>query len=359
MDPPLPLVTLRANNQMAEIRIQDLCFTQEETQQLIYNMLDGFVDQHEINEINAQAEGWVTGLRLSALAMHHRIGPNAVAGKLSAQNRYVTEYLFNEILVKQADTLSNCMLKTSILYRFCADLCEAICFPEEELSGNRSSQANFRGADFVEWLQASNFFVIPLDDQNEWFRYHHLFQEFLHRELIRRFTPDEIVELHTIAGQWCAQGNWTEEALHHFLAAEDTTAAIELIAQHRYKLMNEACWPILDNWLKLFDDDLIETSSELWMLKTWLLYQQGRWNELPSMIQQLDTLWKPHPGSEKTDRLAGEIQAVRSVFLFHTSDIEGSVFQARMALKQIPVEIVGRAKLNAFVFGFWITYVGR
>jgi LuxR family maltose regulon positive regulatory protein len=358
MDPPLPLITLRAKNQMTEIRIPDLRFTQKETQQLFQAMIGASVNPRDIDTMNAQAEGWVTGLRLAALALRHRIGANAIPGELSTQNRYVTEYLFNEILANQAATMSNCLLKTSILDRFCASLCETICFPDKKHAGDGSSQPNFTGTDFLEWLRTSNLFVIPLDDQHQWYRYHHLFQEFLQQELIRRFEPREIIELHTAAGRWFAQENWIDEALNHFLAAGDTTAAIELIAQHRYKLMNEARWPILDNWLRLFDDGLIESSSELWMLKTWMAYQQGRWNELPALLQQLDALLARHPDRTETNRLAGEIHAANSVLLIHSGDIEGAVSQARMALERILPEFWTARGLARLYLGVGLLMLG-
>lgn len=124
-DPFLPLVSLRANSQLTEIRIQDLRFNQEETQLMFENMIGFPVDPVAVSEMDVQAEGWVTGLRLAALAMQHRIGRDSLPGELSVHNRYVTEYLVSEILAKQADNISDCMLKTSILERFCAELCQA------------------------------------------------------------------------------------------------------------------------------------------------------------------------------------------------------------------------------------------
>jgi len=207
IDPPLPLVTLRANNQMTEVRIQNLRFNQEETQKLFRKMIGISVDPMELDAINTQAEGWVTGLRLAALAFQYRVGTNVTQGKLPVQNRFVTEYLFSEILAKQAWIMADCMLKTSILDRFCEDLCTTVCFPETLLADHGSLQTDFEGNHFLEWLQASNLFVIPLDDQDQWFRYHHLFQEFLQQEFVRRFSPDEITSLHKAAGHWFARHN--------------------------------------------------------------------------------------------------------------------------------------------------------
>ena len=212
MDPLLPLATLRANNQMTEVRIPDLRFKQEETRLLFQNMLGTAIDANLVSEMDVQAEGWVTGLRLAALAMQNRIGRNSFPGKLSISNRYVAEYLVAEILAKQAVTVSDCLLKTSILERFSADLCEAVYSPREEPSGNEPMQSDyvksgaFKGARFLEWLQASNLFVIRLDDEHEWYRYHHLFREFLQQELVRKFGEAEIQQLH--ARGWLVRPKW-------------------------------------------------------------------------------------------------------------------------------------------------------
>ena len=244
MDPLLPLVAMRANSQVTEIRVPDLRFNQEETLQLFQKMIEDPLDREDVIELDAQAEGWVTGLRLAALALRHRIGRDSLQGELSVHNRYVTEYLVTEILAKQAARLSDGMLKTSTLERFCADLCEAVCCQGAEPSDDGSTQADFSGAQFLEWLGASNLFVIPLDDQHEWFRYHHVFRDFLRGELARRLGPDEIAKLHAAAGHWYAQNGWTEEALYHLLAAGDTAAAIEVVSQHRYTMPRQPpCMP--------------------------------------------------------------------------------------------------------------------
>jgi len=214
MDPPYPLITLRANSQLTEIRVQDLRFNIEETQQLFQNMVEIPIDQKMISELDTGTEGWVTGLRLAALAMRHRVGRDALPEELSVKNRYVTEYLVSEILARQAENLSDCMLNTSILESFCVDLCETVCFQSAELSGNRSASSEFNGVQFLEWLRTSNLFVIPLDDQNEWFRYHHLFREFLQQELAKRISPDDNKNLHAAAGRWYAQNGSIEEALY-------------------------------------------------------------------------------------------------------------------------------------------------
>lgn len=339
MDPPLPLVNLRANSQMAEIRVPDLRFNQEETSLLMKKMIGVPVDRATLIEIDTNTEGWVTGLRLAALAMRHRIKSEDFPGELSVNNRYVTEYLIAEILAKQAASLSECMLKTSILERFCADLCELFCYQDSELSGNRSRKHELNGIQFVDWLRSSNLFVIPLDDQQEWFRYHYLFRDFLHQELLKKLNPDEIAKLHATAGRWYAHNGWIEEALYHLLAASDLVAAIKLIGENRYRLMNSTQWPRLDGWLNLFPEEVIENTPELWMLKIWLAYHSGQWTEIPRFIAHLDSILAGGTDTEITQRLAGEISSLYGFVAYHSGDFEKTISHSRRALELIPPEL--------------------
>ncbi len=345
MDPLLPLATLRANNQMTEVRIPDLRFNQEETRLLFQSMLGASIDANLVSEMDVQAEGWVTGLRLAALAMQNRIGRNSFPGKLSSSNQYVAEYLVAEILAKQAVTISDCMLKTSILERFSADLCEVVCSPRKEPSGNEPMQSDyvksgdFKGERFMEWLQASNLFVIRLDDQHEWYRYHHLFREFLQQELVRKFGEEEIQQLHALAGDWYAQNGWVDEALYHLMEANETHAAIVLVARHRYQMMNETQWPRLESLLNQFPPEVVETSAELWMLKTWLVYHRGQWPQLPALLQHLAGIMTQQPEQETGNSLAGEISSLRGLVAYHHGDIEGTISHTRQALELTPPEL--------------------
>jgi LuxR family maltose regulon positive regulatory protein len=330
MDPSLPLANMRAKSQVTEIRIQDLRFSKDETQQLFQKMMGHPIDGAAVNELNTKSEGWVTGLRLAALAMRHHINQESFSSEITAQNQYVTEYLITEILAKQAVGLSDCMLKISILERFCADLCEAVCF----------QGAEFNGVQFLEWLQASSLFIIPIDDQNKWFRFHHLFRYTLQQELVRRYSPEEIEELHAAAGCWFTNNNWVEEALHHLLEAGDTAAAVELVAQHRSRMMNSDQWARLERWMKMFSAEAIHNSAELWMLKTWLIYHRGLWAELPEFLEVLATIMAQDPEPETGALLAGEISTLRSLIAYHAGFIEEAITQARRALEKTPFEFL-------------------
>ena len=343
MDPTLPLVTLRAKGMMVEVRIADLRFNREESQSLIEQILEAPVDRAMLIELQEQSEGWVTGLRLAALALIRRVERDALQVNLSPSNRYVSEYLVAEILEKQAAPWADCLLKTSILERFCVELCEDICYQVDSRSGNGSTGSSIAKSDlsgrlFIKWLQASNLFVIPLDDEGRWFRYHHLFQDFLQQQLKRRLRPEEVCQLHAAAGRWFADNEFVEEGLYHLLAAGDHTAAIQLIAEQRYNLMNTTQWPRLERWLSLFPPQVVESSAELWMIKTWMVYQRGQWVELPGCLQNIADLLGQESDQDAANRLAGEISALRSLIAYHRTDAEGTISLARKALEEIPSE---------------------
>ena len=339
VDPPLPLVNLRATSRLIEFRMNDLRFKPEETSRLFEQMIGESIDTATVYQLNAQAEGWVTGLRLAALAMRQRISQATLEGELSLQNRYVTEYLVSEILAKQTASYSDCMLKTSILERFCGNLCEAVCFQSSEISDSKSEKMDFSGFQFIEWLQASNLFVIPLDDQQTWFRYHHLFRSFLQQELNSRLATQEIEKLHAAAGNWYAKNGWIEEALYHLMTARDTAAAIQLIAKNRYRMMNTTQWLRLERWLNLFPAEVVKTSAELWILKTWLVYHRGNFSELPALLEHMADAMAKNPDQQDGNNLIGEISSLRSLIAYHAGDVELAIYQAREALQLIDPEL--------------------
>jgi len=339
MDPPLSLVTLRGKGLLTEIRIPSLRFNQEESLSLIKKMTGVSMGEDSLAEVDAEAEGWVTGLRLAALAMRHRIGREGFDLKLTLNNRYVSEYLLSEILTKQAVSLKDWMLKTSILARFTANLCEALCSPGTNFLEGGPVESDFNGEQFLEWLRASNLFIIPLDDQHKWYRYHNIFREFLQQELIRRLGHEEIRTLHTLAGQWYAQNGWIDEAFYHLLPAGEVPQAIELVAQHRTRMLNETRWSLLENWLNLFQEQIIERSPELLMLQAWLAYHRSQYVLLPDLLQQLEALLADDANQEAAKRLAGEIHSLRSLVAYHSSDGEGAISHARMALERVPSEL--------------------
>jgi len=340
LDPLLSLVKLRAQGQITEIRAQDLRFTQEETITLLRKMLGRTVDETTIILLEKQTEGWVTGLRMAALALRHRVGRDRIQGDLTVHNRYVTEYLITEILAQQVPVHSDCMLKIAVLERFNAELCQTVCFGDQAENKPDSDSEMINGNVFLEWLKISNLFVVPLDDQNQWFRFHHLFCEFLQDELSRRSRSEEITGLHERASQWFAENGYFEEALNHALTADNIDRAVKLVAQQRYALTNQLQWQRLERMLQKFPADTIERYPELLMLQTWLIYHFGGWGELPAAIKRVEAcIAKTSLPPEVISYLQAELDALRSLLSLTATDLKNTIFLAQQSLENTSPEI--------------------
>ena len=215
-DPPLPISSLRARSQLIEIRTEDLRFSAAETETLLNRLLRIQIDASTVAALEKKTEGWVTGLRLAALSMRQRadIDPKLLEPHVDAH--FVMEYLFTEVFSHQPPDISRYLLATAVLDRFCGPLCEAVCVP-----GAEPFACEMSGWEFIAWLKKENIFVITLDPEKRWFRYHHLFQKLLINQLNRRFSTEEIKALHAQAGAWLAENGAIEEALQHYLAAEE------------------------------------------------------------------------------------------------------------------------------------------
>lgn len=213
VDPPFPLARFRARSQMGEIRVRDLRFSPEETEAFIEQLTGAPVDGIVTASLEKKAEGWVTGLRLAVLSLQHRSDLVHMVTNLPMETRYITDYLVTEVLTSQPEEIQDYLLATAILDRFCVSLCDAVCIP-----GSRSLECKMGGRNFLKWLEKSELFVVPLDEQGRWFRYHHLFQRLLLNRLKDRINRDELSALYGQASRWFSGNNLINEVLQYALA---------------------------------------------------------------------------------------------------------------------------------------------
>ncbi len=347
MDPPLSIQKLRAQSQLTEIRAQDLRFSVEESVTFLEKMLGTTIDSATAKKMDQQSEGWVTGLRLAALALRHRVGNQRIEMVPTANNQYVTDYLMSEILDSQAAVTSEWLVKTSVVARFNAGLCEAVCTGESEGALQPEGDPQLDGAGFIKWLVGSNLFAIPLDDYNRWVRYHHLFRDFLQLELARRYDSAEIAALHAQASKWFAQQSLIDEALQHALDGGDLSAAAQLVEQNRHTPLNEDKWPVLEKWLAKLPDEIVQQRPKLLMAKAWVSISKGTFWAIPSILQTIDTMLEKEPIEQS---LAGEIDFFKAVLLFWESQIESSLGLFRGALARIPKAYLGARNLIEIYF---------
>jgi LuxR family maltose regulon positive regulatory protein len=211
-DPPLPISTLRAKGAVMEIRTRDLRFNSDEVASFLTKVLGKQITSSTVSALEQKTEGWATGLRLTALAMHQgELDPKLLEPQADAQ--YVMEYLFDEVFTKQPPEIIPYLMGTAILERFNAALCEAVCPPGDDLSTRA-----FGGREFIAWLKQENLFVIALDPENRWFRFHPLFKKLLCVEVERRFSPQDIDVLHARASAWFVENEMIAEGQKHALA---------------------------------------------------------------------------------------------------------------------------------------------
>jgi LuxR family maltose regulon positive regulatory protein len=321
-DPPLNLIKYRARRQLSEIRIHDIRFTENETESFLEKEMGGQLDSKTLLTLFQRVEGWVTGMRMFCLSLKHRGTTEWMPSDLDGGVSYITDFFREEVIENQPPVIQDYLLKTAILDSFCAPLCQFLQSGSVEkldsIEEVVTAEPEIDGASFLEWLTTSNLFIIRLDDQNRWFRFHHLFRETLQNMLIERFGPQEIAALHKLASYWLADDGLIEEALHHSLAAGDETWAAKLIAKNRHILMNQEKFHILERWIKRLPQKAIDENVELLLSQAWLLDLKAKHEEIPPILEQATVMLEQDPNlsdREKTD-LFGEIALLRGI-IYH------------------------------------------
>ena len=337
-DPPLPLVALRARQQMVEIRTRDLRFSLRETLVFLRQTLGAPVDGAVAAFLAEKTEGWVIGLYLAALSMRNQAEPARTLANLPTENRYIMDYVVSEILSQLPPTVQESMLKISVLNRFCAPLCEAVYRSEAD-----AADGGPKGRDFLELLENNNLLIIALDDEREWFRFHHLFQALLKRQLKQQHNAEKIAQLHIRASAWFAENGFIEEALAHAHESGDIESAAALIKRHRHDIINNRQqWHQLNVWLKHFPPDFIQQNTDLLLAKAWAYQRQELHSELFATLARIEGDKSTIDPRFSDDGLPwGEFQALKSLQYYMTARGERSVSAAREALNHLPAKYQG------------------
>ena len=214
-DPQLPLARLRARGQLTELRAADLRFTASEAAEFLNQVMGLSLSAEDIAALEDRTEGWIAGLQLAALSMQGRQDVHGFIQAFAGDDRYIVDYLVEEVLQRQPAPVRSFLLQTSILDRLSGPLCDAV-------TGQKEGNAR------LEALERGNFFVVPLDDKRHWYRYHHLFAEVLSAHLMAE-QPDQVATLHRRASAWYEQHGSVADAIRHALAAEDFGRAADLV----------------------------------------------------------------------------------------------------------------------------------
>lgn len=273
-DPPLALARLRVQRQMLEIRADDLRFSLQEATVFLNDELGLELSPTAIASLAARTEGWVAGLQLAALSLRGREDKEAFVAAFAGSHRYLVDYLVDEVLERQSEEVRRFLQRTSILDRFTASLCGVVTEqPESALS--------------LRQLATANLFLIPLDDEGQWYRYHHLFAEFL-RHRLHEAEADRIPELHLLASTWLEQEGWTAEAIEHALMAKDFERAGRLVEGVAFEL--SAYWnnAQLVKYVERFPLGLLPAHPRLCIYYGWALSNTGRVGALAALLPVIE-----------------------------------------------------------------------
>jgi LuxR family maltose regulon positive regulatory protein len=243
-DPPLPLARLRAGGQLLEVRADGLGFTKDETVRFLQEVMRLDLPEDWIGLLEERTEGWVAGLQLAALALSGRSDKEHVMASFSGSHRYLVEYLLEEVYTRQPEQVQSFLLSTSILDRLYAPLCDAVM-------GYASGSAAV-----LERLDQENLFIVALDDDACWFRYHHLFRDFLQARL-NKARPDSIPALNQAAAEWYSLEGYPQEAVRHALQTRDWEYAAALVEQHGASLMMRGEVSTVYEWSAVFPEKVM------------------------------------------------------------------------------------------------------
>jgi LuxR family transcriptional regulator, maltose regulon positive regulatory protein len=253
-DPPLPLARLRARGQLAELREADLRFTPQEAAELLRTAAGPDVPDAAVAALEERTEGWAAGLQLAALSLRGHGDRTGFVEGFSGSHRFVLDYLTEEVLDRQPESLRAFLLETSILARVCGPLAVAV-------TGRADSQQ------LLEQVERANLFLIPLDEERRWWRYHYLFADLL-RARLQQADPNRVPGLHRAAAAWCEHHELVDDAIGHALAAGDATWAARLIERHFDAHFMQSEGATLQRWLAALPAELVSSRPRLGLAQT-------------------------------------------------------------------------------------------
>jgi LuxR family maltose regulon positive regulatory protein len=274
-DPPWPLARLRVADQITEIRSKDLSFTLDETNNFINGVMGLALSSDEISELGQRTEGWIAGLQMAAISMQDREDISEFLEAFTGSHRFVLDYLIEEVLSKQKPEILDFLLKTSILERMTISLCDAIT-------------GKCDAADVLSQLEKANLFLIALDEQRIWYRYHQLFADLLHKQLRLRF-PEQIADIHRIASHWHAHNGLPIEAVEHALKSEDWEFAATQVEEFILALILNGEMRLARQWIGSLPKANIRRSPALCIAQAWTSAEYASVELAEDLMAQAET----------------------------------------------------------------------
>jgi LuxR family maltose regulon positive regulatory protein len=321
-EPLLPLARLRARGALTELRADNLRFTSGETTAFLTEVMGLPLSAEEVAALEAHTEGWIAGLHLAALSMQGRDDLADFIAAFTGSHRYVVDYLVEEVLLRQPEEVQDFLMQTCLLDRLSGPLCDAV--RERE-----NSQA------LLELVERTNLFLVPLDDERQWYRYHHLFAEVL-RTRLKQLQPIVIPELHSRASRWYEQHKLFDEAVTHALAIPDIDRAALLIEHYAQFTNFPSQFQILLGWLNRLPDALVRTHPYLCIMHAITFMLTHQLEKSSDRLQDAERCLEVEMPAEQRRTIVGQLAAFRSQLARLLGDYEWCVPLAQQALELLP-----------------------
>lgn len=273
-DPPLPVARLRASDQLAELRAADLRFTAEEGTAFLERVWGLDIAPQIAAALHARTEGWVAGLQLAALSLKDRSDRDAFVDAFAGTNRYVLDYLSEEVLAFQPEDVQGFLLQTSVLERLCGPLCDAV-------TGGGDGQQR------LEELDRANLFIVQLDEERRWYRYHPLFADLL-RARLQQTAPGSVLELHHRAAVWCAEHELIDLAIRHAVSAAETAWAADLAVRNLNDAFSRGEVATVVRWLSVLPEELVRSRPRLCVARAMVAWHRYRLDEMERALEPVD-----------------------------------------------------------------------
>lgn len=329
-DPNLPLSRLRVRGQLTELRFADLRFTPLEAAGFINQVMSLNLSAEDIAALETRTEGWIAGLQLAAISMQGHRDANSFIKSFTGSHRFVLDYLVEEVLGQQPESVQAFLLRTSVLDRMCGPLCDAVLL-----------DSSASGQETLEYLERANLFIVPLDDERRWYRYHHLFAQLLRQRLHQSAASSTgdggrgAAELHVRASMWHEDNGLEVEAFRHAVAANDVGRAARLVEGEGMPLhFRGAVAPVL-NWLESLSTTELDAWPSLWVMYASALLFVGQMSGVEQKLQAAEAALQDAEPDDETRDLVGHIASIRATLAVTQHQVETIITQSRRALEYL------------------------
>lgn len=299
--PDLPLARLRARDQLTELRMADMRFTLDEAESLFNRTMGLALSRERVADLQSRTEGWAAGLQLAAVSIQEDPDADRLLQAYSGNHRFVLDYLAEEVLQRQPESIQAFLLRTSILDRLCGPLCDRL-MPGAGMSGKAA----------LAELDRKNLFVVPLDQERRWYRYHHLFADILRRRLEDSLNGEQIAELHGRASEWQEANGFEIEAFRHAVQSGNIERSSRLLQGGGMPLHLQGAAGIALDWLASLPDSELDARPALWVIYGSALLMSGKPTEVEAKLQAAEAAMAGAGRDADAGGLAGWIAATRA-----------------------------------------------